>query len=141
MRRLSIIDLAGGHQPIANEDRSVWAVCNGEIYNFRQSFVRNCESRAINFSTESDSEIIVHLYEEYGDDFVTRLNGMFGLCRSGTLAADSACCLGRDRLGIKPVYYHAGPTGVSYLPRRQRRFCVCPESAPRPCTGSPAMNI
>ncbi|MFQ5635885.1 MAG: asparagine synthetase B, partial [Gammaproteobacteria bacterium] len=77
MRRLSIIDVDGGHQPIANEDASVTAVCNGEIYNFRE-LRRRLIASGHRFSTASDSEVIVHLYEEYGDGLVEHLDGMFG---------------------------------------------------------------
>ena len=102
MRRLSIIDLAGGHQPIANEDETVWAVCNGEIYNFRELRAKLLE-QGHRFRTASDSEVIIHLYEQYGDDFVDRLNGMYGFAIWD--AARRRLLLGRDRLGIKPVYY------------------------------------
>src|SRR3989440_7285572 len=78
MRRLSIIDLAGGHQPIANEDGTRWIVFNGELYNYRE--LRDPLHRAGHrFSTESDTEVVLHAYEEWGDDFLPRLNGMFGL--------------------------------------------------------------
>jgi len=102
MRRLSIIDLAGGHQPIANEDQTVWAVCNGEIYNFRELRAELLEQGHL-FSTSSDSEVIVHLYEQYGDHFVDKLNGMFGFAVWDVTR--QRFLLGRDRLGIKPVYY------------------------------------
>jgi len=102
MRRLSIIDVEGGHQPIANEDETVWSVCNGEIYNFRE-LRSELQARGHVFRTASDSEVIVHLYEQYGDDFVTRLNGMFGFALWD--ARRRRLLLGRDRLGIKPLYY------------------------------------
>src|SRR5512147_191405 len=76
MRRLSIIDLNTGHQPMSNEDGSVWVVCNGEIYNFRE--LRNdLEARGHRFTTQSDTETLVHLYEDAGADAVSRLRGMF----------------------------------------------------------------
>src|SRR5919106_2407366 len=102
MRRLSIIDVAGGRQPIHNEDKSVWAVFNGEIYNYDE--LRNdLQHRGHHFYTKSDTETLVHLYEEYGDAGVTRLRGMFAYAlwderRSRLLVA-------RDRFGIKPLYY------------------------------------
>src|SRR5215472_14951087 len=102
MRRLSIIDLAGGHQPIGNPDGSAWIVFNGELYNYRE--LRD-ELRAAGheFTTESDTEGVLHAYDEWGDDFLPRLNGMFGLAiwdrRSRRLT------LARDRMGIKPLHY------------------------------------
>ena len=102
MRRLSIIDLANGHQPVSNEDNSIWVVLNGEIYNY-QELRRDLEGRGHIFSTRSDTESIVHLYEEYGEHCVEHLRGMFGFAlwdeRKRTFL------LARDRLGIKPVYY------------------------------------
>ena len=101
MRRLSIIDLAGGHQPIANEDETIWVVCNGEIYNFRE--VRaELIARGHKFRTGSDVEIIVHLYEDYGLDCVEHLTGMFGFALWDSVR--KRLVIGRDRLGIKPIY-------------------------------------
>jgi asparagine synthase (glutamine-hydrolysing) len=102
MRRLSIIDVAGGHQPIASEDGQTVAVCNGEIYNFRE-LRRELEAAGHRFSTNSDSEVAVHAYEEFGDAFLSRLDGMFGLAvwdrrRRRLLVA-------RDAIGIKPIYF------------------------------------
>lgn len=102
MRRLSIIDVAGGHQPIASEDGQVVVVCNGEIYNF-MDLRRNLEAAGHSFSTRSDSEVAVHAYEEYGTAFLERLDGMFGLAlwdrrRRRLIVA-------RDAIGIKPLYY------------------------------------
>ncbi len=77
MRRLSIIDLAGGAQPISNERRSIWVVSNGEIYNFRE-LRRELESHGHLFTTRSDTEVIVHAYEQWGLESFARLNGMFG---------------------------------------------------------------
>lgn len=102
MRRLSIIDLETGHQPVSNEDGTVWVVLNGEIYNFRQ-LRRELEHRGHTFSTATDTEVIVHLYEEHGPRCVEHLRGMFAFAlwdeRRRTLL------LARDRLGIKPLYY------------------------------------
>ena len=102
LRRLSIIDVAGGHQPICNEDGTVVVVCNGEIYNFRE-LRDQLLARGHQFRTRSDAEVLVHLYEEHGLRFVDHLRGMFGFA-----LWDARCqrlVLGRDRLGIKPVYY------------------------------------
>jgi asparagine synthase (glutamine-hydrolysing) len=101
MQRLSIIDVDGGHQPIANEDESVVAICNGEIYNFRE-LRRDLQARGHTFRTGSDSEVVVHLYEEYGEGFVTHLSGMFGLAIWDR--SRQRLLLARDRLGIKPLY-------------------------------------
>ncbi|MFH1740706.1 MAG: asparagine synthase (glutamine-hydrolyzing) [bacterium] len=102
MRRLSIIDLAGGKQPIANEDETCWIVFNGEIYNYRE---RRAEllQKGHAFKTKSDTETILHLYEELGDECVHQLNGMFGFAIWDK--AKRRLFVARDRLGIKPVYY------------------------------------
>ncbi|MCA9472999.1 MAG: asparagine synthase (glutamine-hydrolyzing) [Nitrospirales bacterium] len=103
MRRLAIIDVAGGHQPIANETNTLWTVCNGEIYNFRE--LRETLSRqGHTFSSKSDSEVVVHAYEQYGDEFITCLDGMYGFALWDT--ARRRLLVGRDRLGIKPLYYY-----------------------------------
>ena len=102
MRRLSIIDLAGGHQPIANEDESVWVICNGEIYNYR-ALRTDLERQGHRFRSQSDVEVIVHLYEEYGDNFVSHLSGMFSIALWDERAR--RLVLVRDRFGQKPLYY------------------------------------
>jgi asparagine synthase (glutamine-hydrolysing) len=102
MRRLSIIDLATGHQPVSNEDGSVWIVFNGEIYNY-QDLRRDLLARGHTFRTNSDTETIVHLYEEYGPACVDHLRGMFGFAIWN--ARTREMLLARDRLGIKPLYY------------------------------------
>jgi asparagine synthase (glutamine-hydrolysing) len=102
MRRLSIIDLSTGHQPIFNEDGSICIVFNGEIYNYRE-LRRRLEGRGHLFATDSDTETIVHAYEEYGDDCVQHLNGMFGLAIWDSRR--QRLLLARDRLGIKPLYF------------------------------------
>jgi len=102
MRRLSIIDLATGQQPIHNEDQSVWVVFNGEIYNYAE-LRAELSGRGHRFYTNSDTETIVHAYEEWGQAGFARLRGMFGIAlwdsRSGSL------WLARDRVGIKPLHY------------------------------------
>jgi asparagine synthase (glutamine-hydrolysing) len=102
MRRLSIIDLGSGQQPIANEDRTVWIVFNGEIYNYRE-LRRELQQRGHVFRTASDTETIVHLYEDLGPRCVERLRGMFGFAIWDTRTR--SLLLARDRLGIKPLYY------------------------------------
>jgi asparagine synthase (glutamine-hydrolysing) len=101
MRRLSIIDLAGGHQPIPNEDASVHIVINGEIYNFRE-LRTELEAKGHVFRTRSDSEVPLHAYEEWGLDSLSRLNGMFGLAIWD--GPKRRLVLARDAFGIKPLY-------------------------------------
>jgi asparagine synthase (glutamine-hydrolysing) len=102
MRRLSIIDVQAGHQPISNEDGDIWIVYNGEIYN-HQELRRDLEARGHEYRSHSDTETIVHLYEEYGQDCVQHLRGMFAfvIWDERTRKFFGA----RDRLGIKPFYY------------------------------------
>jgi asparagine synthase (glutamine-hydrolysing) len=103
IRRLSIIDLTTGHQPIHNEDRSIWTVFNGEIYNF-QVLRKELEQKGHRFYTDhSDTEVIVHLYEEYGGDFVNKLNGMFAIALWDKNTEQ--LFLIRDRMGVKPLFY------------------------------------
>src|SRR5690606_3635957 len=97
--RLSIIDLATGDQPIANEDRSIWTVLNGEIFNYLE-LRAELERAGHRFSTRSDTETIVHAYEEYGDAFVDRLNGQFAIALWDSKR--ERLLLVRDRLGIRP---------------------------------------
>ena len=102
MRRLSIIDLHTGQQPISNESGDIWVVYNGEIYNF-QTVRAALEQRGHIFKTQTDTEIIVHAYEEYGDECVIHFNGMFAIALWD--ARERRLLLARDRLGIKPLYY------------------------------------
>lgn len=102
MRRLSIIDLCTGHQPIHNEDATVWVVFNGEIYNFQTLRVA-LEAKGHRFYTRSDTEVLVHLYEEEGDAFVPRLNGMFAFALWDE--RKQRLLIARDRAGKKPLYY------------------------------------
>lgn len=103
-RRLSIIDVSGGHQPISNEDGKIWVLLNGEIYNYQEIY-RELRSRGHSFTTRSDTEAIVHLYEEYGDDCFARLRGMFAIAIWD--GKQRRLLLARDRVGKKPLYYFA----------------------------------
>ncbi len=111
MRRLSIIDLAGGHQPISNADDSLWAVCNGEIYNFRE-LRGELQARGYRFKTGSDSEVLLHLYDELGDAFVDRLDGMFNFALWDERR--KRLLIGRDPLGVKPLYVHRSATMLAF---------------------------
>src|SRR5437870_1164982 len=108
-QRLSIIDVEGGHQPVTNEDSTVHCVYNGEIYNFvdvRDELLQ----KGHRFATKSDTEVVVHAYEEYGLEAVRRFSGMFGFAvwdsRSKRLL------LARDRIGMKPLYWASTPGGI-----------------------------
>lgn len=100
--RLSIIDVEGGHQPIHNEDETIRVTYNGELYNYRD-LRKELEALGHRFYTKSDTEDIVHCYEEYGEGFVSRLNGMFAIALWD--ASKRKLVLARDRMGIKPLYY------------------------------------
>jgi asparagine synthase (glutamine-hydrolysing) len=116
IRRLAIVDVQGGQQPLASEDGQVQVVCNGEIYNspeLRSELI----DKGHRFATGSDCEVVAHAYEEYGDAFLPRLNGMFGLAVWDNRRRRAV--LGRDRFGIKPLYYaqHAGQVVFASEPK------------------------
>jgi asparagine synthase (glutamine-hydrolysing) len=122
-RRLSIIDLAGGRQPICNETEEIWVAQNGEIYNFPK-LKEDLQRAGHRFRSRSDTEVLVHLYEEKGDAFVNNLNGMYafaiwdGKKKRGILA--------RDRVGKKPLYYHLSSTGVLYFASEIKALLTLP---------------
>ncbi len=124
IRRLSIIDLAGGRQPIHNEDQSVWVVFNGEIYNFPE-LRRELETRGHRFYTHSDTEVIVHLYEEMGSDCVKRLRGMFAIALYDERR--QSLFLARDRLGKKPLHYAHVNGRLFFGSEIKTIFAVAPE--------------
>lgn len=126
MRRLSIIDLSGGHQPVFNEDKSIWIVFNGEIYNFPE-LRADLEKRGHRFYTHTDTEVIVHLYEDLGSDCVQKLRGMFAFAlyderRSKLLVA-------RDRFGKKPLHYAFAGNQFLFGSEIKSLLAVAPELA------------
>ena len=110
-RRLSIIDLAGGHQPLSNEDESVWIVFNGEIYNYKE-LRQFLVAKGHRFRTQSDTEVIVHLYEEFGESCVEKLRGMFAFAIWDDRR--KSLFLARDRVGIKPLYYSLSDNSLAF---------------------------
>ncbi len=124
MRRLSIIDLAGGHQPISNEDGTVTIVFNGEIYNYKE-LQTELEARGHRFQTNSDTETIVHAYEEYGPACVEHLRGMFAFAIWDARARK--LFIARDRTGKKPLYYALTPRGTLVFGSELKSLLVHPE--------------
>jgi asparagine synthase (glutamine-hydrolysing) len=110
-RRLSIIDLSTGHQPLANEDRTIWIVFNGEVYNF-SDLRTELEGFGHRFRTHSDTEVIVHAYEQWGDRAVDRFRGMFAFALWDSLKR--RLLLVRDRLGVKPLFYAVTAAGIAF---------------------------
>jgi asparagine synthase (glutamine-hydrolysing) len=120
MQRLAIVDLVGGQQPMANEDDSIWIVFNGEIYN--QPYLRpRLEAAGHRFKTNSDTECILHLYEDYGDDCVDHLTGMFAFCIWDTRRGRAL--LARDRVGKKPLFYAQGAGGLLFASEMKAILC------------------
>jgi asparagine synthase (glutamine-hydrolysing) len=109
--RLSIIGIEGGEQPIHNEDRSIWVIFNGEIFNYIE-LRAELKNKGHHFYTETDTEVLVHLYEEHGDDFVSKLNGQFAICLWDKRSKKTL--LVRDRVGIAPLYYQKTSKGVFF---------------------------
>jgi asparagine synthase (glutamine-hydrolysing) len=126
MRRLSIIDVSGGHQPVFNEDRTAWIVYNGEVYNFPE-LRPELESRGHRFYTKTDTEVIIHLYEEMGADCVTKLRGMFGLAIYDKVKRK--LILARDRLGKKPLHYALHKGNLYFASEIKSILAVVPELA------------
>ena len=126
MQRLSIIDLAGGKQPISNEDGTITIVCNGEIYNYRELQER-LRAQGHSLSTASDTEVIVHLYEDLGEDCVQELRGMFGFAIWDSKR--QRLFIARDRLGIKPLYY-ADQNGALIFASEIKSILMHPEVQP-----------
>jgi len=127
MRRLSIIDLAGGHQPISGEDGSVTIVFNGEIYNFLE-IKPKLEARGHRFKTNSDTEAIVHGYEEYGPECLKQLRGMFAFAIWDERA--QSLFVARDRAGKKPLYYTVTPSGTFVFGSELKVLLEHPEVEP-----------
>lgn len=126
VRRLSIIDLSGGHQPVFNEDKTICIVYNGEIYNFPE-LRRDLEGRGHRFRTHTDTEVIVHLYEEMGSDCVQKLRGMFAFAIYD--APNRRLLLARDRLGVKPLHYAFTDGRLLFASEIKSILAVAPELA------------
>lgn len=134
-RRLSIIDLAGGHQPMSNREESVWVAFNGEIYNFRE-LRKDLQAFGHVFRTESDTEVILHGYKQWGDDVFNHLNGMFGLAIWDV--RKRRLILARDPFGIKPVYYRIDGGRVSFGSEIRAVLAASPDGFEVDCD---AMNL
>ena len=109
--RLSIIGINNGHQPLFNEDKSLVLICNGEIYNYKK-LKKDLEKKGHYFYSNSDSEVILHLYEEYGEDLNSKLDGMFAYCLFDL--NNEKLIVGRDIAGIKPLYYSKTSEGIIF---------------------------
>jgi len=124
MRRLKIIDLDSGQQPIFNEDRTIWVVFNGEIYNYR-ALREKLLKKGHPFKTKSETEVLVHLYEEEGEDFLRSLNGMFAIA-----LWDQNCqklILARDRFGEKPLHYRLDSNRITFASEIKSILASLPE--------------
>jgi asparagine synthase (glutamine-hydrolysing) len=134
-RRLSIIDLEGGHQPMSDQQKSVWVVFNGEIYNFHE-LRRELEGIGHEFRTRSDTEVIIHGYKQWGFEVLNRLNGMFGLAIWDENR--KKLILARDAAGIKLVYYRVESGTVLFGSELRAVLAVLPE---RPEVDMTALNL
>ncbi len=121
MQRLSILDVQGGHQPMASEDHKVWVVFNGEIYNYLE-LKETLKAKGHQFKSSSDTEVIVHAYEEYGEDFPVHLRGMFACAVWDQNHRN--LYLVRDRLGIKPLFYTETSEGMAFASEAKALFVV-----------------
>ena len=128
MRRLSIIDLAGGQQPLFNEAHDIALVCNGEIYNHHE-LRSELETLGHRFASHSDSETIIHAYEEYGIDCLAKLRGMFAFALWDS--KKNKLLLARDRMGEKPLYFHRDGTGRLWFSSELRSLTAAMANAPR----------
>ncbi|MCP2620100.1 asparagine synthase (glutamine-hydrolyzing) [Candidatus Aminicenantes bacterium AC-334-K16] len=123
-RRLSIIDLEHGHQPLSNEDGSIWIAYNGEVYNFPE-LKKELQAKGHKFKTRTDTETIVHAYEEWGENFIQRLRGMFAFALWDK--AKKTLYLWRDRVGIKPLYYSLQSDGTLLFGSELKTILVYPQ--------------
>src|SRR5579871_1281799 len=127
-RRLSIVDLATGDQPMANEDETIWLVFNGEIYN-HADHRPGLEARGHRFRSRCDAEVILHLYEEYGPDCIHHLRGMFAFALWDSRRRQ--VLLARDRIGVKPLYYAATPDNALLFGSEIKALFAHPGLQPR----------
>lgn len=123
-RRLSIIDVVGGHQPLTNEDGTIWIAYNGEVYNF-PGLRQELQGRGHIFKTRTDTETLLHSYEEWGEKFVSRLRGMFAAAIWD--GRKRKLLLIRDRLGIKPLYYSLDQAGTLVFGSELKTILTCPD--------------
>jgi asparagine synthase (glutamine-hydrolysing) len=126
-RRLSIIDITSGHQPLCNEDRSIWIVFNGEIFNYLE-LMDDLKKRGHIFKTRSDTEVIVHAYEEFGLNLFNHLNGQFAIALWDS--NKQQLLLGRDRIGILPLFYTTTPSGRLLFASEMKSLFCYPEMVP-----------